>query len=118
MQNQVYLSSQDKVPDIQAMYKEMRESLFTKIDKLEAFVDVVNQNVDDLEKVVSCAEEELNGQDFTTIRTLLRPFFLYNKPMASPRSPEPTVVPSTQNCDNQFSVFKTDDYFQTSLEPS
>ncbi|XP_034016427.1 biogenesis of lysosome-related organelles complex 1 subunit 4 [Thalassophryne amazonica] len=100
----------ENLPQIQQKAEEMRQ-LYRRIDKLEAFVKMVAENVSAMEEQVSQAEGELGTLPSAfkkILRTMTVPGFL-NKP-ASPRRPAPHQRQETPN------VFRTDDYFTSQPE--
>ncbi|KAI9539971.1 hypothetical protein NQZ68_001904 [Dissostichus eleginoides] len=98
----------ENLPQIQQKSDEMRQ-IYSRIDKLEAFVKMVGANVNEMEDQVTLAEGEL-GTLPGAFKKIFRsvPGFL-NKP-TSPRRTAPhqrQEIPS---------VFRTDDYFTSQPE--
>ncbi|KAL4629926.1 biogenesis of lysosome-related organelles complex 1 subunit 4-like [Arapaima gigas] len=97
----------ENLPQIQRKSEEMRQ-IYRKIDKLEAFVKMVSSNVSAMEEHVNQAEGEqgtLPSAFKKIFRTMAVPGFL-SKPV-TPRRPQHQDPPS---------VFRTEDYFISSVE--
>ncbi|XP_055912460.1 biogenesis of lysosome-related organelles complex 1 subunit 4 [Eupeodes corollae] len=56
-------------------FKENFQNLCERIDKLENFIDVVNENVNSVEKSIEIAEEELGVTDYSLKGLLFKPLF-------------------------------------------
>lgn len=94
------------------------EVLQERINQLEHFVEVVNNNVDEVEKSIDIAETELNVTDYSLKGLLFKPLLAKAKSVSDSNSTtssmeEPAV--STNLKDGNFQsvpIFKTADYFK------
>ncbi|XP_006272152.1 biogenesis of lysosome-related organelles complex 1 subunit 4 [Alligator mississippiensis] len=99
----------ESVPQIHMKATEMRQ-IYSKIDKLEAFVKMVGNNVAGMEERVAKAETDLGTFPNTfkkILHTISVPSFL-NKSSSS-RQPQTLYEPPA--------LFKTEDYFTCLSEP-
>lgn len=90
---------------------------------MEQFVEVVNKNVDEVEKSLDIAEEDLNVTDYSLKGLIIKP--LLAKAMsgtsAGAASMEEVEPVSNLNSDGEFqpvTIFNTSDYFDPSKSPS
>ncbi|KAL5292629.1 hypothetical protein ACFFRR_011424 [Megaselia abdita] len=91
-------------------FKSQFQTLCDRIDNLEKFVNVVNDNVNKLEISLDTAEQELGVTDYSLKGFLRKPIF--NKARSSPT--EEKDQKSNLNELGEFirpEVFKTEDYF-------
>ncbi|EDW18520.1 biogenesis of lysosome-related organelles complex 1 subunit 4 [Drosophila mojavensis] len=93
-----------------ANFDELRQ----RIDKLDTFVAAVNENLNEVEKSVDVAEQELNVTDYSIKGLLLKPL----KARLSTAETS-SATPKTNLIDGEFQavpIFKADEYFGTRAE--
>lgn len=93
-----------------ANFDELRQ----RIDKLDTFVAAVNENLNEVEKSVDVAEQELNVTDYSIKGLLLKPL----KARLSTAETS-SATPKTNLIDGEFQavpIFKSDEYFGTRAE--
>uniref|UniRef100_D3TPQ4 Cappuccino n=1 Tax=Glossina morsitans morsitans TaxID=37546 RepID=D3TPQ4_GLOMM len=88
-----------------------------RIDTLENFVGLVNNNVNEVEKSLDIAENELNITDYSLKGLIFKPFLSKSKSsnqVSLDSSIEENIIPSNIK-NNEFhpvQIFKTDNYFK------
>lgn len=91
-------------------FKSQFQTLQNQIDKLEKFVDMVNDNVTKVEAAVDTAEQELGIADYSFKGLLRKPIF--NKSRNSPIDEKDSKTNLDENGEFlKLEVFKTEDYF-------
>lgn len=91
-------------------FKSQFQTLCNRIDNLEKFTNLVNDNVTKLETAVDTAEQELGVTDYSLKGFLRKPIF--NKSRNSPTEEKDTKT--NLNESGEFirpDVFKTEEYF-------
>ncbi|XP_030385147.1 biogenesis of lysosome-related organelles complex 1 subunit 4 [Scaptodrosophila lebanonensis] len=84
--------------------------LRTRIDNLEEFVGVVNANLNEVERSVDVAEQELSVTDYSLRGLLLKPL----KAKLSPTDASDQTPKSNLSAEGDFQpvpIFKSDNYF-------
>lgn len=93
------------------------EILQKRINQLEHFIEVVNNNVDEVEKSIDIAEAELNVTDYSLKGLLFKPLLAKAKSVSDSNSTSSIEEPvaSTNLKDGNFQsvpIFNTLDYFK------
>lgn len=93
------------------------EILQQRINQLEHFIEVVNNNVDEVEKSIDIAEAELNVTDYSLKGLLFKPLLAKAKSVSDSNSAssieEPVASTNLKNGNFQsVPIFNTSDYFK------
>ncbi|XP_065360399.1 biogenesis of lysosome-related organelles complex 1 subunit 4 [Calliphora vicina] len=96
------------------------EVLKERIDQLEHFVGVVNNNMDEVEKSIDIAEAELNVTDYSLRGLLFKPLLAKAKSVSESNTLSPVEEPviATNLKDGKFEavqVFNTSDFFKKDM---